>query len=409
MNLEDQIFKPTSFAGHLVPGIWRYMLPQEIFDFEAPAERRATCMDCPNIQSEQYRPDYRCCTYHPAVPNYALGFALETTTGKNSVQALINNGYSLPEGSLHTPQEWVDYLADNKYEKFGKSEKVLCHLLDKKTGFCTIYAFRNSVCSTFFCENDHGKRGESFWSQTQELVSQVEAALGQWSLEQVGFSVANYMDTLNELSKDLTKLPGTKGGWSAASRKALFGKYYGRETELYRSCAQAIYDHKEDLWDIANSQTIHEASQFELNQLKFVPKEFDSEIDASDFSDGDTIEPKDLWKKLKKTHKKLWQEPEQKLVLNKKVQISKNEKDDQESKHNKGRPYILEFLTKKNGDTYEWRHFLTKKEYQLLSEFKKPRKISTKLNKRHRSKQIAEPNKRIIEWFGKKVLVKDKK
>jgi len=406
MNLDDQIFKPTSFAGHLVPGIWRYMLPQNIFDFEAPAERRATCMDCPNIQSDGFRPDYRCCTYHPAVPNYALGFALETSLGRKPVEALIKNGYTLPEGSLHTPKEWIDYLADNKYEKFGKSEKVLCHLLDKDTGYCTIYAFRNSVCSTFFCQHDHGKKGEYFWEQTQALVGQVEAVLCQWALEQAGFSVSNYMNTLDGMSDQLDKVASPNGGWTAAARKELFGEHFGKEIELYKACAKAIYDNREDLWQIANEHPILEASKFETTQIKMVPEEFSSEIDETDFSDGETLAPKEIWKKLKKTHKRLWNAPDQKLLLNKKAFIHKNEKDDQESKHNKDKPYVLEFLTKKDSDSYEWRNFLSKKEYQLLNEFTKPKKISSKLDKKHKSKEIPEPNKRITEWFGKKVLVK---
>ena len=121
----DLIGKPLILGNHTLPGAWQYMFPKEFLGFEFPEERRSTCMSCPKSCYQGYRNDYRCCTYHPRIPNFLLGLAAQTSSGKIYVKKIIERGMATPEGMNSTPQQWVNYLDDLENDKFGKSDKVL--------------------------------------------------------------------------------------------------------------------------------------------------------------------------------------------------------------------------------------------------------------------------------------------
>src|SRR5690606_39173243 len=139
-----------------------------------------------------------------------------------------------------------------------KSRDVLCHFLDRKTGYCNIYAFRNSVCSTFFCIHDHGDKGSRFWDGVQTLVAQVETALSQWALEEVGFDVSTLMKRMDRLAGKVRNLVDANGAWKRSVLKSLWGSWYGREVELLEACGEVVSAHRDSLWDIANSIDIQE-------------------------------------------------------------------------------------------------------------------------------------------------------
>ncbi|MEZ4749598.1 MAG: hypothetical protein R3B54_02915 [Bdellovibrionota bacterium] len=60
-----------------MPGLWRYLLPQEIHQFRLPAEGQSTCSDCPQAKYEGYDKVYRCCSYHPARAQLFAGFGVK--------------------------------------------------------------------------------------------------------------------------------------------------------------------------------------------------------------------------------------------------------------------------------------------------------------------------------------------
>ncbi len=137
-----------------------------------PKEERANCGACPKAKYEGYRADYKCCTYHPRVSNFSLGLAATNAPAQRIIKELNVKGWLVPEGMLSSPILWYDYLADLKEDQFGVSKKVLCPFLQTSTGLCQIYAYRNGVCSTFFCMHDQGERGEKFWENLQVLAIQ---------------------------------------------------------------------------------------------------------------------------------------------------------------------------------------------------------------------------------------------
>ena len=405
-NPKDPLHGLVRLGNHYVPGIWNYLLPYELDELKVPSERRASCMNCPKAAFEGFRDDYRCCTYHPRVPNYMLGLAAQGKKAKGIIEKMNRDGFLLPDGFVTTPGQWADFLADVAEDRFGKSESVLCPFLERKNGHCNIYAYRNGVCSTFFCQHDHGDRGENFWEHLQETVSQVELALSQWCLSEIGFDVTAYFKRMDDLAAEIHEVtdPATNG-WSDEHLDYLWGDKRGRELETYAQCAALVSKNRHDLWEIACRSDILEASQFDQASIEVVPKEYQDEIDEEDFEPGETTPPYKLWQQTMTDHRKLWRLPSAPLVLNKRISFHDNEEDSEESQYYKDQTVEMQFGKRKSGKKYKWRHFMSAEESEGLKYFDRPRVLS-----RHTLAELkeligGEPRDFICEWYARDVLV----
>jgi Fe-S-cluster containining protein len=367
----DPLLQALRIGPHHFPGIWSYMLPQEFLALKFPAEQRATCMSCPKACYAEYKPDYRCCTYHPRVANFLLGLASLTTMGETVIDKLLARGMLLPEGMHYAPAQWFDYLDDLEHDRFGKSDKVLCPNLDQSTGYCMIHAFRNSVCSTFFCYKDHGDPGDHFWGHVQTLGSQVEMALSHWSLHQVGFDLERYFKTFDKLSKSILKVSGHQG-WKDEALVALWGDWYGRERELFQACAAEVARHRENLWEIANSFPIGESLNFEKALVRAVPRRLKNQVDPEDLENagGDSVRPRELWLQALKSYHKLWDWPEGFFELSPRVDIRANPQATDEDRFYGSKEHLLLYYVRKDSKTVESKLYLSTEEKAVLDVFR---------------------------------------
>ncbi|SME96070.1 hypothetical protein [Pseudobacteriovorax antillogorgiicola] len=402
---EDPIGKPLLLGNHTFPGVWRYMLPKEFLGLQFPEERRATCMSCPKASYEGYRPDYRCCTYHPRIPNFLLGLAAQTEKGLERLKSIIDQGMITPEGMNSTPKQWVNYLDDLEHDRFGKSEKVLCPMLEKETGFCTVHAFRNSVCSTFFCLKDHGGKSENFWTAVQTMGSQAEMAIAQWAMDQLGFDVAQYVKRLNGLAKKISKTSSKdEHGWHEDALDVLWGDWRGQELEFFEACGKLVSDHRDFLWQIANDTEIFEASKFDRAMVKSVPKELEEQVDPTDLDeDGETIAPEELWDVTLKAYRKIWKAPAGVFKLHKKIELMENPRQDEMEKTYPDKDYVIARIKGKNVD---WRLFITADQYEVLKTFKDERLVSWKLLSSPSFRRLKSPQEFILEMIAQKILVR---
>ncbi len=407
LRKDDPFLRPSRLGSHNFPGIWSSMMPRELFGLRIPEERRATCMDCPKACYDGYRADYRCCTYHPRVSNFLLGLASETTVGDRAIDGLLSRGMLIPEGMHYAPRQWVDYLDDMQKEAFGRSETVLCPMLDQGTGFCNIHAFRNSVCSTFFCYKDHGDAGEGFWDQLQVLGSQVEMALSHWALEQVGFDLNGYFKTLDKFAKNIHKV-SARDGWEDEALFQLWGSWQGREKELLKACAAAVVRERDNLWEIANSQPIRESIAFDKAMVKAVPKRLEDQIDPEDLeeSGGETVRPSVLWQTCLKAYWKLWEWPDEECILSSKITIEENNRMTAEELHNKDKDYFMLYHPRKKSKTIDWRMGITQQQLDVLRLFHdEPRMLDAGLISEAAFKALPDARSFISEMLRLKVLV----
>lgn len=414
LDNDDPISQSFRIANHIFPGAWRYMMPAELSALSLPAERQSTCMSCPKTCTEQYRPDYRCCTYHPRIPNFLLGLAL--VSDKKGVLAPILEGSAMitPEGLHESPAQWYAYLADTKDEKFGKSQNVLCPLLDTENGLCRVHAFRNSVCSTFFCLKDHGAKSENFWEQLLALGSQVETLLSQWALKQIGFDFDAYTERLNAHANQIETLSliGSKG-WKKTSLEMLWGDWYGKELELYKQTARLISEHRHSLWDIANNTEITDAGLYERALVAAVPQDLKDEIDEQDQDDNDdnletiAYKPAELWQKLYRAHQSLNAIQYGVYRLNRRLRLEPNTRKDSEESYHESKPYFIGMSSGKND--WEWRLFLSCQEKQLLELFQNSLLIDFQFI--HKLSRSGHEKARtfILELINRRILIKQKK
>lgn len=258
----EALLKPFRHGSQLFPGIWSALFPKDLWQLSLPGTTLSDCANCPQICAKGYRPDYRCCTYLPRIPNFLLGLASETEPGARALDRLLSRGMLLPEGLVPSPQQWLDFMDDEDQDLYGRSSRVLCPLLIQDTGLCGVHAFRNAVCTTYFCLHDQGESGEAFWGQLQTLGSQIEMVLSQWALERIGFDLPAYFERLNRLGPEVARL-SSEAGWRPEVLASLWGSWQGRERELLRATAAEVVQKKAELWDIARSRGIFEAEDFE--------------------------------------------------------------------------------------------------------------------------------------------------
>jgi Fe-S-cluster containining protein len=400
----DPILLPVQFGDHHVPGIWQFYLPQSVKQGHIPKEAKANCGNCPKIITDGFRPDYRCCTYHPKVPNYSLGLALLAGgQGESAVADLCRGGYLTPEGFVSTPQRWALYLADVEDDHFGKSNHVLCPFLSATTGGCNIYAFRNAVCSTFFCHNDFGDKGKKYWMSLQTLVTQCELSIGQWVMEERGIDPKTYFRKIDDLSSKVEKVADASShAWAPDIQKYLWGSWYGREIEFFRACGQLVSDKRELLWEIANETEIYEADKFDRASLRVVPKRLHGQISEDDLATGETIPPEELLRSLKKTNDRMTAIPAGRLVINPKASIEVNPLNCQESIFYKD---LTHCVVLKTGRKSPEKHFISAEAAKFLREFTAPIRISLDLLQRLQAYVAEDPLIQISQWTGKKVLI----
>ena len=228
-----------------LPQIYTPLLPA-FFDTPAPEESKATCGDCamcppkgaPSGEGVVYfRPDAKCCTYFPRLPNYLVGAVFrdpEVAEGQRRLRARI-------AGRIGVTPRWV--APSHKYSLlheasreagFGRSTALLCPYFERDGGLCTIWKHREADCSTFFCKYTAGADGRFFWRNVDAYLRRVEAKLAAHaastlapaSIEPPG---PGARITLEELED---RTPSAYG--------AYWGAWEGREDAFYVACHDLV-------------------------------------------------------------------------------------------------------------------------------------------------------------------------
>ncbi len=296
-----------SLGPHRVPAIWRYMLPEDLAHMRFPSESEATCANCPMVKEQGFHPDYRCCTYHPVVPNFLIGMAINDSDTAPMFLQEIEQGFSTPEGLHATAARMKSSLQHAVSKDFGKLTSVACKFLDPIKRQCRAYKYRNSVCSTFFCKNEQAEKGKEFWDRLQALAGQVETHLAQWAMRQLGMDPAAYFDRMNQLGSNIENYndPVTES-WTVEALKFLWADWYGRETEFFVKSADLIKDNEDSLYQIAESTTLLSPRQYDLQFRNSLPTNLQTELDANHSTDGEPVPVSDLWYQLQLAHRNLW-------------------------------------------------------------------------------------------------------
>jgi hypothetical protein len=227
-----------------LPEAHRRLLPV-VFDNPEIPERRATCANCamcaaPGAAAEaiSFKPNLKCCTYHPTMPNFLIGAVLSDPAmaeGQRRVRERIQSRIGITPQWLSPPRKHRVLLDAARSTSFGRSKVLLCpYFVDEGGGLCSIWKHREAVCSTFFCKHESGAAGHAFWTAQKQLLAHYEVVLSRYAALTV-FPDAKEPEfpriklTLEDLED---RAPSEYADY--------WGEWAGREEEFYRKTFEVI-------------------------------------------------------------------------------------------------------------------------------------------------------------------------
>jgi hypothetical protein len=186
---------------------------------------------------------------------------------------------------------------------------MACPFFSQTDSTCGVYAYRNSVCSSFFCVNDHGPVGTDMWSSLQALLGNAELSAAQWAMGEAGLTWPAQVQRMAELSSDLDALSTPDGGWTSEALSLLWGDWRGREEDFYAACVGALRSHRSNLAEILATWQLTDAVVFEVAMRDWIPAAHRSVIAPIAEPGLEHVPLDDLWYGLQLELRNLWALP----------------------------------------------------------------------------------------------------
>jgi hypothetical protein len=199
-----------------LPEFYSDFLSQDLLSLPID-EKAITCHQC--LQVPQFKPQLKCCTFHPILPNYLVGqILLQEAKQPSFISAVLKHKISCknevyPIG-VAVPAEYKNSYPEPDQPGFGQRQELLCPYFDKKNLNCGIWQNRGSVCTSYFCQSSKGSQGLEFWSRLGDYLHLVEMALAQEVLAQMGFSALQINQQLDLLQGESLDPEGLWNGYS---------------------------------------------------------------------------------------------------------------------------------------------------------------------------------------------------
>jgi Fe-S-cluster containining protein len=238
-----------------LPAVYAKLLPA-FFDAPAVEEPKATCSSCAMCPPEDqvpgvtyFRPDAKCCTYQPTLPNYLVGAILADPDpaldeGRRRVRARIASRVGVTSRWLAPSRKQIAIFRSARESSFGRSTLLLCPYFGADGG-CTVWRHRESVCSTFFCKYAAGADGQAFWRAVDAYLRRVERALADHAASTLAPELREPRGTRDEMSlEELEERPPSDEDYAS-----FWGEWQGREEELYRASYDVIAGLSREVFD----------------------------------------------------------------------------------------------------------------------------------------------------------------
>jgi hypothetical protein len=231
----------------VLPELYRSLLP-EFFLTPAPPEEKATCGSCamcppPGTPADSarsyFRPDTKCCTYHPRLPNYLVGALLgderaDVAEGGRRVRQVIARGIGVTPCWVAPPRKTRVIYHAARRDSFGRSLVLRCPYYEADGGLCTIWRWRETDCSTFFCKYSAGADGQTFWRSLNGYLHEVQARLARAAIAAVAPELEEPEVERGEITLEDLEDRRPEG------YATFWGAWQGREEALYRACHEHV-------------------------------------------------------------------------------------------------------------------------------------------------------------------------
>jgi hypothetical protein len=228
--------------GLIIPPLYKNILSSKILGIDV-TETKATCDNCLRSRDKRfsytYKKDLKCCTFHPYLPNYAVGALLslphQTSGVKKLQQKIENRQFAFPIGVM-APFDYQFQFLTKEENQFGNDPSLLCPYYDDSAQQCSIWTYRGVVCTSFYCRSDYGQNGLKFWAVLSDYLSYVEMALAEECLVQLDFSPRDLSDQLLYLNKrEFEPEETTQQQLSEVVDKSLWNSYSDK-IDFYKKC-----------------------------------------------------------------------------------------------------------------------------------------------------------------------------
>lgn len=233
----------------MLPLVHRHLLPA-LFDERIPHESLATCDRCamslPEVLPERtpegyFRPDVKCCSFHPNLPNFLIGSVLadespEMADGRERIRARIAARTGVGPVWLTAPRKYTLLFLASRKTSFGRSLILRCPYFNPEGANCSIWRHRDAVCTTFFCKHVGGASGETMWRAVESILRLVERRLAEHAARVLGAAIPDTPASLDTLTlEELEDRPP-----DSSVHAAMWGDWAGREETYYRACRDIV-------------------------------------------------------------------------------------------------------------------------------------------------------------------------
>lgn len=233
----------------LFPAMYEPLLPA-FFDQPRPREEKATCDECvmcppkgpmpPSEDVMYFRPDVKCCTYHPRVPNYHVGGLLadespDIQEGRRRMRERVRSRISVTPHNVSPPRKLEILRMASWRNTMGRSLMLRCPFYAVESGGCTVWKYREIECTTFFCKYSAGADGEAFWKALRAYMVHVERQLAEHAVQAIMPEYEDVPSPGGMTLEDLEDRPMNPKTYSA-----LWKKWEGREEEFYIACHEHV-------------------------------------------------------------------------------------------------------------------------------------------------------------------------
>jgi len=238
----------------ILPEVYRKFFPP-FFEESIPIETLATCNDCamcnkpgepPMPGVNYFKPESKCCTFFPKLPNYLVGGLLSDTTpdleeGRRRIIQRINERIGIIPSGVYPPKKYAILFKRGTDKTFGRNKTLICPYYVKAGGNCSIWKFRETVCTTYYCKSIAGQEGKKFWASMNLYLSHVQESLMMHVIHTLNLDVEPILEQLKSQNlevlevSDLDEVPLTQEEYSK-----LWGEWAGREVEFYKRAFEVV-------------------------------------------------------------------------------------------------------------------------------------------------------------------------
>ena len=233
---------------HQLPRIYEKILPTQILQMN-PTETLATCDQCAmNVPTQKiwYKPDLKCCTFHPFMPNYLMGAIftnfdqLPVVTQNQILKKIENREYVLPIGFVPPVSLQVEFNQRVDGD-FGQRRDWICPYFNREQNNCGIWRNRGGVCTSFFCKSDYGEKGIEFYEQLGNYLNYVEMCFMEEALIRLDFSPRQLSELLSYINRHEATAKEMKSPFmdEKLARK-LWNGYYEDQIGFFKKCFEIV-------------------------------------------------------------------------------------------------------------------------------------------------------------------------